>query len=138
MPVRSTTRAPSTCRTPPIVYILHLSFLLDLFSFFSNPLPTFFPNYCPVSIKPSFLTSQSHLATMKLVFLTLLVTAAVALAGLTTVSEPELSDIKKAQATTLPEVTTSNVKGLVFDRFFQVWLENIVGGDLDTSEHAHR
>lgn len=75
---------------------------------------------------------------MKLVFLTLLVTAAVALAGLTTVSEPELSDIKKAQATTLPKVTTSNVKGLVFDRFFQVWLENIVGGGLDTSEHAHR
>lgn len=74
---------------------------------------------------------------MKLVFLTLLVTAAAALAGLTTVSEPELSDIKRAQATTLPEVTTSNVKGLVFDRFFQVWLENIVGGGLDTSEHAH-
>lgn len=65
---------------------------------------------------------------MKLVFLTLLVTAAVALASLVTVSEPALSDIKKAQATTLPEVTTSNVKGLVFDRFFQVWLENIVSG----------
>ncbi|KAJ6102143.1 hypothetical protein N7486_004570 [Penicillium sp. IBT 16267x] len=62
---------------------------------------------------------------MILVFLTLLATAAVAFAGLTTISEPALSDIVKAQATTLPEVTTSNVKGLAFDRFFQVWLENI-------------
>ena len=73
---------------------------------------------------------------MKLVFLTLLVTAAVALAGLATVSEPDVSDIKKAQATTLPEVTTSNVQGLVFDRFFQVWLENIVSGVFETSERA--
>lgn len=67
---------------------------------------------------------------MKLVFLTLLATAAVVLAGLATVSEPALSNIKEAQATTLPEVTTSNVKGLVFDRFFQVWLENIVSDGL--------
>ncbi|KAJ5636593.1 Acid phosphatase [Penicillium longicatenatum] len=62
---------------------------------------------------------------MKLVFSTLLATATVVLAGLATISEPALSDIAKAQATTLPEVTNSNVQGLVFNRFFQVWLENI-------------
>lgn len=63
---------------------------------------------------------------MKAVALNLLAAAAVARAGVATVSEPSLSQIKKAQATTLPESPTSNVKGLAFDRFYQVWLENIV------------
>ena len=48
-------------------------------------------------------------------------------AGLTaTTSEPALAQIEAAAATTKPEITTSGVKGLSFDRFYQVWLENIV------------
>ncbi|KAG2418275.1 hypothetical protein HFD88_001376 [Aspergillus terreus] len=39
--------------------------------------------------------------------------------------EPSLSEIEAAAATTLPYSPVSNVKGLAFDRFFQVWLENI-------------
>ena len=62
---------------------------------------------------------------MKAAFITLSA-ATVALAAVATVSEEPLAQIKKAQATTLPEVTTSNIKGLAFDRFYQVWLENIV------------
>ncbi|KAJ5894107.1 Acid phosphatase [Penicillium taxi] len=53
-----------------------------------------------------------------------LAAAGVASALVATASEPALSDIAAAQATTLPETTTSDVKGLAFDRFYQVWLEN--------------
>lgn len=38
--------------------------------------------------------------------------------------EPSLSAIKAAQATVQPLSPTSNVKGVAFDRIFQIWLEN--------------
>ncbi|RAL07943.1 acid phosphatase PHOa [Aspergillus homomorphus CBS 101889] len=57
-------------------------------------------------------------------------TALFALAGLAagatiTTKEPTLAEIKQAQATTLPLTWTSNVKGKAFDRFYQIWLENV-------------
>lgn len=59
------------------------------------------------------------------------VTALFALAGLAagatiTTTEPPLAAIEKAQATTLPQAWTSNVTGKAFDRFYQIWLENVV------------
>ena len=59
------------------------------------------------------------------------VTALFALAGLAagatiTTTEPALSVIEQARATTLPQTWTSDVKGKAFDRFYQVWLENVV------------
>ncbi|KAK5791454.1 hypothetical protein VI817_006763 [Penicillium citrinum] len=62
---------------------------------------------------------------------TILLAAILARAEVATTSEPSLSDIKVAAATARPESPTSNVKGLAFDRFYQVWLENI---DYDDSE----
>lgn len=62
---------------------------------------------------------------MKAVAATLLAAASLARAQVATTSEPSVSDINKAAATTLPEVTTSDVKGVAFNRFYQVWLENI-------------
>ncbi|KAJ5585318.1 acid phosphatase [Penicillium hispanicum] len=58
------------------------------------------------------------------------VTALFALAGLAagatiTTTEPPLAAIEKAQATTLPQAWTSNVTGKAFDRFYQIWLENV-------------
>lgn len=41
--------------------------------------------------------------------------------------EPLLSDIKLAAASVEPLSPVSNVPGLAFDRFYQIWLENIVG-----------
>ena len=42
-------------------------------------------------------------------------------------SEPSIAQITKAQKTTEdPLSPVSNVKGLAFQRFYQVWLENIV------------
>lgn len=63
---------------------------------------------------------------MKTVLAALVGVAALAVAQTATTSEPALADIHAAAATTKPEVTTSDVKGLAFDRFYQVWLENIV------------
>ena len=63
---------------------------------------------------------------MKAIVAIILAAAVVANAGVATTSEPAMTQIQAAEATTLPEVTTSNVKGLAFDRFYQVWLENIV------------
>ncbi|OQE27817.1 hypothetical protein PENSTE_c004G04905 [Penicillium steckii] len=62
---------------------------------------------------------------MKKPLLTVLFAAILARAEVATTSEPSLSDIKAAAATAQPESPTSNVKGLAFDRFYQVWLENI-------------
>ncbi|CEJ54249.1 Putative Acid phosphatase PHOa [Penicillium brasilianum] len=62
---------------------------------------------------------------MKAVIATLLAAATLAQAQVATTSEPSVSDINKAAATTLPESPTSDVKGLAFNRFYQVWLENI-------------
>lgn len=59
-------------------------------------------------------------------FATILAAAILARAEIATTSLPPLSDIKAAAATTLPESPTSDVKGLAFNRFYQVWLENIV------------
>lgn len=59
------------------------------------------------------------------------VAALVALAGLVTgatitTTEPSLSEIRQAQATTVPLTWTSNVTGKAYDRFYQIWLENVV------------
>ncbi|CAI7619519.1 unnamed protein product [Penicillium viridicatum] len=62
---------------------------------------------------------------MKAVLAVLMGAAALATAQTATTSEPAVADIHAAAATTKPEVTTSDVKGLAFDRFYQVWLENI-------------
>ncbi|KAJ5760364.1 phosphoesterase-domain-containing protein [Penicillium odoratum] len=42
-----------------------------------------------------------------------------------TTTEPALAAIKAAQQTTVPQTWTSNVTGKAFDRFYQVWLENV-------------
>lgn len=63
---------------------------------------------------------------MKAVLVVLMEVAALAVAQTATTSEPALTDIHAAAATTKPEVTVSDVKGLAFDRFYQIWLENIV------------
>ncbi|KAI2788023.1 Acid phosphatase [Penicillium oxalicum] len=55
---------------------------------------------------------------------TLFLMVAVARALVATISEPSLSQIGAAAATVLPESPVSNVKGLSFDRFYQIWLEN--------------
>ncbi|KAJ5294161.1 hypothetical protein PENANT_c028G08916 [Penicillium antarcticum] len=62
---------------------------------------------------------------MKAIIAIVLATVISAMAQVATVSEPALSEIHAAAATIKPQVTTSDVKGLVFDRFYQVWLENI-------------
>ena len=67
---------------------------------------------------------------MKAVIAVLMGSAALATAQTATTSEPAVADIRAAAATTKPEVTTSDVKGLAFDRFYQVWLENIVRAEL--------
>ncbi|KAL2001672.1 hypothetical protein VTN02DRAFT_1425 [Thermoascus thermophilus] len=41
------------------------------------------------------------------------------------VANPSIEEIRAAAATTRPLSPVSNVKGLAFDRFIQVWLENI-------------
>ena len=40
--------------------------------------------------------------------------------------EPSLSQIEATAATVTPISPVSDVKGVAFDRFFQVWLENTV------------
>ncbi|KAJ5818434.1 Acid phosphatase [Penicillium riverlandense] len=62
---------------------------------------------------------------MQAALVTVLSAAALARAASITTSEPAVAAIDAAMATTLPETTNSNVKGLAFDRFYQVWLENI-------------
>lgn len=63
---------------------------------------------------------------MKTAVALLVAGAALAHAQTATTSEPPLKDIKAAAATTKPESPVSDVKGLAFNRFYQVWLENIV------------
>ncbi|KAJ5185184.1 Phosphoesterase [Penicillium cf. griseofulvum] len=62
---------------------------------------------------------------MKAVLAVLMGGATLAIAQTATTSEPAVAEIHAAAATTKPEVTVSNVKGLAFDRFYQIWLENI-------------
>lgn len=56
----------------------------------------------------------------------LLVVAGLANGATITTSEPAVAAIDQAQATTVPQTWTSNVKGKAFDRFYQIWLENVV------------
>ncbi|KAJ5645152.1 phosphoesterase-domain-containing protein [Penicillium longicatenatum] len=58
------------------------------------------------------------------------IAAVLAVAGLAagatiTTTEPALAAIEAAQKTTVPLAWTSNVTGKAFDRFYQVWLENV-------------
>lgn len=41
-------------------------------------------------------------------------------------SMPSLAEIEQAAATAVPYSPVSNVKGLAFDRFTQIWFENTV------------
>jgi hypothetical protein len=70
-------------------------------------------------------------------FVAAAVMAGSALAGMTTdpevlttrppssTYEPSISAIMAAQATIMPEAPTSDVKGVAFNRFFNLWLENV-------------
>lgn len=55
---------------------------------------------------------------------------ALALAGAKTIPAsdeyPSASEIASAQASVLPYSPVSNVKGLAFNRFAQIWIENTV------------
>jgi acid phosphatase len=55
-----------------------------------------------------------------------LVAAGLASAATTNVSEPSLTEIEQAAATTKPYSPVSDVKGLAFDRIVDIWLENVV------------
>ncbi|KAI2788812.1 Acid phosphatase [Penicillium oxalicum] len=68
---------------------------------------------------------------MKAATATLLAAASLTGAQLATISEPSISEINQAAATTLSESPTSDVKGVAFDRFYQVWLENTDYDDVE-------
>lgn len=57
---------------------------------------------------------------------TLLATVSLVYAQTATDKEPSLSAIESAAASIQPYSPVSNVEGVAFNRFFQVWLENIV------------
>jgi len=83
---------------------------------YSQPLPL------PIfKVLGKILKMQSFVAGM-------LAAASMAVAQTIQTSEPALPQIQAAAATTLPLSPTSNVKGVAFDRFIQVWLENTVSG----------
>jgi acid phosphatase len=63
---------------------------------------------------------------MKSSIATLLATASLTYAQTATEKEPSLSAIESAAASIKPYSPVSNVEGVAFNRFFQVWLENIV------------
>lgn len=63
---------------------------------------------------------------MKSFVATLLATASLGYAQTATEQEPFLSAIESAAASIQPYSPVSNVEGVAFNRFFQVWLENIV------------
>lgn len=56
----------------------------------------------------------------------LLAIATLGHAATITTTEPAMAAIEQARATTVPQTWTSNVTGKVFDRFYQIWLENVV------------
>lgn len=58
--------------------------------------------------------------------LTFLGGLSLALAKTTTKELPSRAEIEAAQATVLPHSPVSNVKGLSFNRFVNIWLENTV------------
>jgi acid phosphatase len=53
---------------------------------------------------------------------------AVAAAETSTVEYPTAAEIAVAKASVLPYSPVSNVKGLAFDRFVDIWIENTVSG----------
>lgn len=57
---------------------------------------------------------------------TLLGGLSLAMAQTTTEEYPSLAEIRAAQATVQPYSPVSNVKGLAFNRFVNIWLENTV------------
>lgn len=59
-----------------------------------------------------------------------LAAATLASAKTINVSEPSAAQIAADRATVVPLSPTSDVKGLAFDRFIQIWLENTVCGIL--------
>jgi len=48
--------------------------------------------------------------------------------------QPSPSEIKAAQATIVPLSPTSDVKGVVFNRIIQIWLENTDYDDAENNE----
>lgn len=66
---------------------------------------------------------------MKAAIATLLTTAILARADVISTSEPPYPQITAAAASVKPATPVSDVKGLAFNRFFQVWLENTVSVD---------
>lgn len=52
---------------------------------------------------------------------------ALAVAKTTTEKAPTQAEIDAARDTVLPYSPVSNVKGLAFNRFVNIWLENTVG-----------
>ena len=66
-----------------------------------------------------------------------LASAGLAAAQLATTSEPPLSAIQAAQATTVPLSPVSNVKGVAFQHFYQVWLENTVSDQSNLCCYFH-
>jgi acid phosphatase len=72
---------------------------------------------------------------MKSSVATLLVTASLAYAQTATEKEPSLSAIESAAASIQPYSPVSNVEGVAFNRFFQVWLENIDYEDAAADEN---
>lgn len=63
---------------------------------------------------------------MKGAIATLLTSAILARADVITTSEPAQPQITAEINTTKTESPVSDVKGLAFNRFYQVWLENVV------------
>ena len=103
--------------------------LSSLFRFFSSS--SNLVSLCSKSI--CFIVLQLTSIDMNAVIAVFLAVAAGAISQTATTSEPALAQIQAAAATTKPELTTSSVKGLAFDRFYQVWLENIVRDELESS-----
>jgi acid phosphatase len=65
---------------------------------------------------------------MKAAVAAFLAAATLASAKTINVTEPSAAQIAADRATVQPLSPTSNVKGLAFDRFIQIWLENTVCG----------
>ncbi|KAA8644621.1 hypothetical protein EYZ11_008000 [Aspergillus tanneri] len=66
----------------------------------------------------------------------LLAGASLAHAQVATSKEPSQTEFEAAVASTEPYSPVSSVKGLAFDRFFQVWLENIDFDDAASDENV--
>jgi hypothetical protein len=97
----------------------------------------FFTSLPPIPLHPRGLPQHRliyySIITMKIAVATILAGVVLASAEVATTSLPPLKEIHAAAATTLPESPTSDVKGLAFDRFYQIWIENIVS-DLSTRQ----